>query len=115
MARLEPNLNVIKMTGFAVGLTYFGAFALAHNWGITTEELTKQYSIQFYVAMALMIIIFLQGEVQDQKAVREEKEEQQRQEEALKRKEEEKKQRLREQTEITNKKKRRGRNRRSKK
>ena len=83
MARLNPNSNVMTMTAFAIGFTYFGAFALADWWGMTTEQLTRKYPVQFYTVMAIAVILFLQPEVREQREAREEKE---RQEKAAKRK-----------------------------
>ena len=89
MARLKPNLNVIQMSGFAIGFTYLGAFSLANYWGMTTKEVTSEYPIQFYVAMAIMITLFLQEEIRDQKDARKEMEKQQSKETDSKSKKEE--------------------------
>ena len=73
MARLQPNMNVIKMTGFAIAFTYFGAYALADAWGMTVDAIIETYPIQFYVALAVSVTLFLQGEIQDQKQAQKEK------------------------------------------
>ena len=106
MARLKPNQNVIKMTGFAIGVTYLGAFSLANYWGMTTEEVTRQYQIPFYVVMAIMIILFLQEEIHDQKK---EEEEKLAKEEELKRRQEEQKAQVTSSTENLSRRKGRGR------
>ena len=67
MARLQPNLNVIKMTGFAIAFTYVGAWVAGDYLAMTTEEITREYPIQFYLGMAVVVTLFLQGEIQDQK------------------------------------------------
>jgi len=73
MARLQPNMKVIKMTGFAIAFTYFGAFAIADAWEMTVDDLIKAYPIQFYLAMAVSVTLFLQGELQNQKEALQEK------------------------------------------
>ena len=76
MAKLNPNSNVITMIAFAIGFTYFGAFALADWWGMTTEELTRRYPVQFYTIMTIIAVLFLQPEVREQREAQEEKERQ---------------------------------------
>ena len=102
------------MTGFAIGVTYLGAFALANYWGITTEEVTRLYPIPFYVVMGIMITLFLQDEIHDQKKAKKEKEEKEAKEEELKRKKEEKKAQL-QQVEENPPKKKKGRGKKSRK
>jgi activator of 2-hydroxyglutaryl-CoA dehydratase len=92
MARLTPNLNVLKMTGFALGFTYLGVLSVANYLGMTTKEVIKEYPIPFYFAMGVMITLFLQEEIREQKETRIKNKEQQQKEEDLKRKEEKKKQ-----------------------
>lgn len=67
MARLKPNLNVMKMTGLAIAFTYFGAFAFADAWGLTIQEVIDKHPFYFYGAMACFVTLFLQGEIQEQK------------------------------------------------
>ena len=81
MARLQPNMNVFKMTGLAIAFTYFGAFALGDAWGMTTQEIIDKYPISFYLTMAIFVTLLLQGEIQDQK---EKLQEQEREEQAVK-------------------------------
>ena len=83
MPRLKPNMNVIKMTGFAIAFTYFGAFAFADSRGMTTEEVIHSYPIPFYIAMAIAVTLFLQGEIQDQKEALKEEEAQRKREEKV--------------------------------
>ena len=67
MARLKPNVNVMKMTGLAIAFTYFGAFAFADARGLTIQEVIDNHPFYFYGAMACFVTLFLQGEIQDQK------------------------------------------------
>jgi hypothetical protein len=67
MARLQPNIKVMKMTGLAIAFTYFGAFAFADSWGMTIDEVISTHPFYFYGAMACFVTLFLQGEIHDQK------------------------------------------------